>query len=1116
MKKIERFLLLNWHYISYEILDLGDVNFLTGKNGSGKTTIIDAFQMLLLADTTGHYFNKSASDKSSRSLKGYLRGEIGDGESGNQYLRNGRFTTYLVAEIYDDVAQKHFCIGAGFDTYETGDFDTKYFIYNHKLEESMLLNGRIAISTKEFKLKLYETIGKENVNFYDTNVSYREALKIRLGNLNNNFFTLFKKSVPCAPISDIEKFITEYICDVKYEIDISAMQDNIRAYKQLEMEAETLQGRVDSLEGIITAYEDWHKDETNLRIQKYMLNRLDLLMKQKKIDEYKELIESNNDDIDYTRTLIEKNAEEIKKANIEKDKLLEEKFSSDVFKQKADLVKQEEDLRNRIEDLDYKVENVSSSLSRYYQGWSESLSSIAECDVESDAIDEVKERTEEVLDKLNVLKIDSNNIASVDRQDYLNLQRNLDEFRNLSMGLARQCEIAGKEEYKKREGLMASINSLNSGVKVYDSRLIKLKQLIETNLKSKYNKDIKVDILADLLEIKTPRWRNVIEGYLSSQKFYLFVEPDYVNDAIAIYDKVKFEHDLFDYGIVDTAKILQNRSEVYNNSLAEELKTDNKYARAFIDMTLGTMIKVDHIEDLRKYNRSITDSGMLYQGYVARQINKDRWRHPFIGNNALKEQVSIAKEQITQCENNMRAIKEVMDLLRRVGDLPTLNTYQIDSLFAIASEVKNLPLLKEQHQVILDSISSIDVSYIQVLNTNIETVTRKIQLLENDRDEINRTIIEKESDNKRIREEILPAQDRLIEEAQNKINASFSKDWINTVGEPTFIEEISNKKDIDRLFKVYTNEIATLDNGLSRKFSKVVSLRSTYNTTYRVGYDANNLVNDDYDREYKEFSTNLLASYKDKIIEAKNNAMTQFRNDFLSKLKGNFDTVGLQIDNLNEALADSKFGTDSYHFTVASRPEYREYYEMIMDPMLVEGTTLADDQFKVKYEETIENLFRQISFVDEDLSKNMKGEIEKNIQKYTDYRTYLKFDLIVTDAVGRKQALSKTLLKKSGGETQTPFYISILASFAQLYRVNQNAMNDPGTIRLIIFDEAFSKMDSERIQESVKLLRHYGLQAILSAPPEKMSDIVPLVDQTLCVIRDSHKAFVKGYNKLHR
>ena len=69
----------------------------------------------------------------------------------------------------------------------------------------------------------------------------------------------------------------------------------------------------------------------------------------------------------------------------------------------------------------------------------------------------------------------------------------------------------------------------------------------------------------------------------------------------------------------------------------------------------------------------------------------------------------------------------------------------------------------------------------------------------------------------------------------------------------------------------------------------------------------------------------------------------------------------------------------------------------------------------------------------------------------------MNFDLIVKDKQGNEQRLSKTLLKKSGGETQTPFYISILASFAQVYRIN----NNDNTARLIVFDEAFSKMDSE-------------------------------------------------------
>jgi len=67
-------------------------------------------------------------------------------------------------------------------------------------------------------------------------------------------------------------------------------------------------------------------------------------------------------------------------------------------------------------------------------------------------------------------------------------------------------------------------------------------------------------------------------------------------------------------------------------------------------------------------------------------------------------------------------------------------------------------------------------------------------------------------------------------------------------------------------------------------------------------------------------------------------------------------------------------------------------------------------------------------------------------------------------------------------------------------------------MRLIIFDEAFSKMDSDRIQESVKLLRRFNLQSILSAPPEKIGDIAPLVDRTLCVIREKDNSHVKLFD----
>ncbi|MFA6617405.1 MAG: SbcC/MukB-like Walker B domain-containing protein, partial [Bacilli bacterium] len=133
-----------------------------------------------------------------------------------------------------------------------------------------------------------------------------------------------------------------------------------------------------------------------------------------------------------------------------------------------------------------------------------------------------------------------------------------------------------------------------------------------------------------------------------------------------------------------------------------------------------------------------------------------------------------------------------------------------------------------------------------------------------------------------------------------------------------------------------------------------------------------------------------------------------------------------------------------------------------------------------------------------------------NVEKFTDYRNYLDFDLVVKDKAGNEQRLSKMIKKKSGGETQTPFYISVLASFAQLYHV-QDSGELSNTIRLIIFDEAFSKMDSGRIRESIRLLRKFGLQAIVSAPSDKVADISALVDETLVVLRGKNASHVRLY-----
>jgi len=131
-----------------------------------------------------------------------------------------------------------------------------------------------------------------------------------------------------------------------------------------------------------------------------------------------------------------------------------------------------------------------------------------------------------------------------------------------------------------------------------------------------------------------------------------------------------------------------------------------------------------------------------------------------------------------------------------------------------------------------------------------------------------------------------------------------------------------------------------------------------------------------------------------------------------------------------------------------------------------------------------------------------RQQVEKQIEKYKSIQTYLRFDLTEVSADGKEYSLSRTLGSKSGGERQTPFYIAILASLMKTYHMNQQNTN---SIRLVVFDEAFDKIDTGRIEECVKMLREIGFQSIIAAPDHKAPYIAPAVERTLVVVKPDEK-----------
>ena len=81
-KKIfTRMLLNNWGGISHQVICFHEyVNLFSGKSGSGKSTVMDAMQVVLYGSIRNDFLNRAADDtKNKRSVLSYLRGAQKDG-----------------------------------------------------------------------------------------------------------------------------------------------------------------------------------------------------------------------------------------------------------------------------------------------------------------------------------------------------------------------------------------------------------------------------------------------------------------------------------------------------------------------------------------------------------------------------------------------------------------------------------------------------------------------------------------------------------------------------------------------------------------------------------------------------------------------------------------------------------------------------------------------------------------------------------------------------------------------------------------------------------------------------------------------------------------------------
>ena len=1121
MKSLTKAKIINWHYFWNQTIDFKDIVFLTGKNASGKSTLIDALELVLLGDTSGKYFNKAAMDKSARTLKGYLRGEIGDTLEGDfKYLRSGRFTSYIVLEFFDDLHNEYFTMGIVFDSFADGSEEHHFFEFDDRIPENEFIENKYPMEYKA----LYRFLN-ENYNgrfkFFDTNKQYTEFLKFKFGGLKDKYFSLLKKAASFTPITFITTFFTEHVCEKQENIELSSLQENILQYKKLQVEAERLEHRVTLLQEIDDNFNKYVNAKESLDISKYLIEKCELEMSKDKVNGFKNNVIKAQERIAEIDLELEENKNNLQILENRKINLLADKTNNDVGRLVNELMEQKRQIETQINDIEAKKQGIKDNLNAYCDKYINASTKLVSSlkTFNKDFLDEdrlndltaLEESAKVILDNSKEFKeLLKGEVTSITEDRLVDFRTKLSHFKNnvstLAISIARNISNIEKKIAKLRE----EEKTIKTGTKSYSEILMTIRKKLEEDLKEKFHKDIPVSIYADLIDIKDLSWSNAIEGFLAGQKFNLFVAPKYYIEAYKSLAKLVDLYRYYSISIVDEEKIIERNYRCEPESLAEEIITDHEGARAYTNFLIGRLHKSMSVNEARESGNGITKECDLYRNFALSKINPRLYQSSYIGR-SLDER--FIKEKNIELQNNLAnlgSFRSLSSLITEANNLEILNANEISIILEDILKTSGLEGLQKTLDYIKEELSERDTTLISSIDKRLKDVEADIEDLKQGNETL---ILEKgnlTNEIENLKKDKIKTEEFKIHEKEKSLINNYDVEFVNEKCLPYLENEFKEGKNFLTILNEQNTSIVRSQYIASNIFSQLVKARRDYCRDYHLSYDPEATDNNQFNAELADFRDVKLPEYKEKIKDSYDKATQQFKDDFIFKLRSAIEEAEDQIENLNQALKESSFGTDLYHFTVKPRTEYRRYYDMLKDDIILE-TDENESKFLEKYKDVMEDLFRQIS----DTGNNdTKVNVIKNIEDFTDYRSYLDFDLIVTNKItNEEQRLSKMIKKKSGGETQTPFYISVVASFAQLYHVHDEG-EIANTIRLIIFDEAFSKMDRERIIEAVKLLRKFKLQVILSAPPEKIGDISSLVDETLLVSRDRNSSHVLLYSKV--
>ena len=1054
-KKIfTRMCLNNWGGINHKVLEFNEyVNLFSGKSGSGKSTVMDAIQVILYGSFSPSFLNKAADDaKNRRSVLSYLRGEQKDGSANRG---NCDFCSVIALEIKDTGTHITTCVGIAFEV-RRNDSEIKkfsYFSHSGKMPEpGYITEEGFCYSNQDIKKLVNErAVSKDNRGKGDVNRIYasKEAYlgtlyDVILGYIDpNRFITMEKSAIALKMTNGTGQFIRDYMFPKSTSDTIGTISEQLDAYRQIKEKIEDMRKRIELLTDVKETGQELVTLQTDMIRTESFIRCID-------IEDLRAKIEAAEED----KKRIEEEQAQLQQ---QADTLAEERgeVEQELIRVSADL--KASDLGNKQQQLE-ELEERSRMLIDNSRQWRKIVQGLKQWEEDEVITDYISNPV------LNLIEtIENGNVTEENCQDlHLKIESAKQDIENEFEDYSEQKRETGKELKEKQK----LVDDMKNNRKSYSENLRSARSSLERKLSDRYGRTIKVQILADLFDVADEEWKNAVEGRMGRLKFSLITEPKFAHDAAAVFREMKqFE----EVDLINSKAIADSEPRAMENSLYEAVETKEAYVDVCLKRYLGHISKCHSVEELEQVKDGVTPDCYSYSNFIFRHLRKkDYTTNACIGEKVSKARLAEYEADVERLEKQYQELHYMTERLKAARDFESLkeeSKYYVN----LSGAEKELGKVNKKKTALEETIRTLQEGKYKELQQKEQSLKQQMRELQASIGE-NQGQMPNEEIEQEVQEQLKKRSGQSLKNQKNAELAALS------AGEQEKAETLRTAR--NRYIFAYPS---SQFNGSEKSNEAYVKLLEEYQTDYEPAYEAE--FEKQCDFIYKSLRENVIATIHGDIKAAKRHAY-----------------------EINRLLRETNFSDSTYQIKIEpAKNENGQFFEMLMAEELdsknldnagFDGQlSFGEDTFYQKYEQKIKLLTDKF-MPPRDEDEQVRAKKRQEMEQYADYRNYLSFSMFeqVTDEQGnviRENFVDDMAGRDSGGEGQNPKYVALLAGFAMLYMQQSNR---DSKIKLVLLDEAFSKMDQERSAVCLKYARKMDLQLIVCVPDERLQSLIRNVD----------------------